>query len=123
MTDIDRPAGLREALTVALTVALHEHFDPDCDGSPPYEITQEQAVALVADVFKSPLLHAALAELEVARAARQWVAAADAASAALLATTEPFDPDADEAAALAWTAFMEAIRGPRLAREETEGTA
>ena len=56
----DPVAGLREALTTALTVALHEHFDPECSGLPDYEVTAEQAEKITEWVVRQPIMVAAL---------------------------------------------------------------
>jgi hypothetical protein len=60
-----QPAGLREALrdalVTALSVTLHEHADPACSGDPPYGATQEQAVAIVNDMLRMPVIRAVLA--------------------------------------------------------------
>ena len=44
------------ALRTALTVALHETFDPDCSGEPPYDSSQR----LAAEVIGSPVVQAAI---------------------------------------------------------------
>jgi hypothetical protein len=46
------PAGLREALTTALSVALHEALDPDCLGEPDYMKTAEVAANAVDAAMK-----------------------------------------------------------------------
>ena len=78
MTTVDAArAALSDAMRTALSVGLHEHFDPECDGSPPYEITQEQAAALVADIMRMPVM----------------VAAPDALIAAVRAEAKPVSAD------------------------------
>ena len=55
MTDTD--TALRHALTVALSVVLHETLDPECSGEPPYDQTE----ALADRVMSMPNVLAALA--------------------------------------------------------------
>jgi len=57
----DPDAALREALTVALQVALHETFDPGCTGEPPYDSSMRLAEEVTVATMRSPLLRAALA--------------------------------------------------------------
>jgi hypothetical protein len=53
-----RPERLDEALTVALSVVLHETLDPNCTGTPPYDDT----AAMANRVMDSPNVRAALAD-------------------------------------------------------------
>jgi hypothetical protein len=46
----DEAGKWREAVRLALSVALHEQADPGCTGTPPYDVTQEQAEKLTAAI-------------------------------------------------------------------------
>jgi hypothetical protein len=52
--------ALRAALGTALSVALHEQADPQCTGEPPYDVTQAQAASLIEEIWRAPIVRAAL---------------------------------------------------------------